>query len=72
MSMRGGIHLGGRTELHVTFISQRYKNEILDITIHLYAAFSGVKFISRADNSRFYTYRLVHLYLEERSIVQIG
>ena len=63
----GGISWDGRTDLVVlnqgTLTAQRYRDEILDTQVRLYAGAAGDQFILTDDNARPHTAHIVQRYL---------
>ncbi|GFW49801.1 transposable element Tcb2 transposase [Trichonephila clavipes] len=69
--MRGGISIGGRTDLHIirngTLTGRRYVDEILRLC-HPYAVAIGNSFVFQDDNDRPHRARLVENMLEAETI----
>ncbi|GFV07402.1 transposable element Tcb2 transposase [Trichonephila clavipes] len=67
-----GISLGGHTDLHVfhgeTVTGLRYRDEILDPYVRLYAAAIGNDFILMDDNARPHRARIVEEYLDDHGL----
>ena len=71
----GEINWDGRTDLCVlhrgTLTAQRYRDDILDVHVRLYAGAIGDPFILMDDNSRPHTAHAIQEYLEREGIERL-
>ena len=68
----GGVSIDGCTDLHVldrgTMTAQRYRNEVLDPIVRLYAGAIGEGFILMHHNTHPHTARICTAYLDQQGI----
>ncbi|GFU51664.1 transposable element Tcb1 transposase [Trichonephila clavipes] len=74
--VRAGISLGYRTDLHIfkwgSVMAVRYRDEVLEPIVRLYAAAVGPAFVLMDDNARLHRADFVDDYLENEGIARMA